>query len=220
MNPISIERIGKMEYYEPHWYSAEGYYSAVGSPRAGITGGSEAPDSPKWIAITEKITKLNSVISDAEKELKKSYSQIQIFYTSMNNPTDEDDIKQKRKNPDEWRKKWGARIKATENQIDKWIKNVAQAKLDLHNYKVEVGLLPQSSTPPPTPSEALKQSKSTYVQGSENDPTVIAQRQIDSETIEGSKRTSGTDNSKKIKIIVGITLVSIIGYAIFKVVKK
>ena len=24
MNPITMERIGKMEYYEPHWYSAEG----------------------------------------------------------------------------------------------------------------------------------------------------------------------------------------------------
>jgi len=235
MNPITMERIGKMEYYEPHWYSAEGYYLAVGDVggqrqgteggvgglRAGRTGGSEAPDSPKWIAITEKISKLNTAISDAERELQKSYSRRQTFYDYMNNPTDKDDIKQKNKNPEKYRQKWIPKIAASEREIGKWIQNVAQAKLNLFNYQVEVGLLPPNSTPPPTPSEALEQHNATYVQGSQNDPRVIAQKQMDGESEKGASKSSElASNSRKIKIVIGIALVSILGYAIFKVVKK
>ena len=204
MNPITMERIGKMEYYEPHWYSAEGAdYKKQLEELQALT-----PSLQKKVADQEAKynTSANTYATwrDSALECKRLRDE-KSTGIGKNNACHISELDRRNKNWSAW-----------EKQKDQDFQTLTTYKKTLADHLATIDKVTKQAI------EATKADPKVQIEFKNIEAQNKTQREaLKTQGALSLKQAEMSSKNKKL-IITGLIVIAVagIGYAIFKVVKK
>ena len=199
MNPIVIERIGKIEDYKVHWYSADA--NPVNDPRLATSGrgGNSKP------------------LTDEQKAKLKKYDDNILYYknkaleyTTQVNSANE--MKPYRKeSADDFRKRVAALQQRLKNLMHEQIELMIKEQEKKFNYMKEIGLIASTIQYEGQTVEDYREAR--------NAPTVLLSSTLTSTSDTNTPTNNTQPANKLIKIGLSILIVGIVIYVGYKIIK-
>jgi len=203
MNPIVIERVGKIEDYKVHWYSADADNIPVNDPKL-TTKGRGGDSKP---------------LTDAQKQKLKKFDENIAYYKNKGqdyfksaNLTSRDLTPSRSESSDDFRKRRDAEILRLRNLGYEQFELMIKEEIKKFEYQKEIGTI--------APTVAYEGQTVEQFREARNTPAVLLSSTLNRSNEEKNNSPENMQSSKKIiKIAIGALVVGLVIYIGYKIVK-
>lgn len=199
MNPIVIERIGKIEDYKVHWYSADA--NPVNDPSL-VTRGRGGNSKP---------------LTDEQKAKLKKYDDNIVYYKNkaLEYQTQANSANQmtpfRNESADDFRKRRTSTVQRLRNLADEQMELMLKEEVKKFNYMKEIGLIASNIQYEGQTVEDYREAR--------NAPTVLLSSTLTSTSDTNTPTNNTQPANKLIKIGLSILIVGIVIYVGYKIIK-